>query len=653
MSVQLFGILLNRYDREHERGGIMLESYGYAGSILTVNLDESTYEIEKMDRDLAKTYLGGIGFNARLIYDRIAQGLDPLSPQNVLAFSPGTLVGSIFPTASRTEVSAKSPLTGLFGTSNSGMFFGMQMKNAGFDSLVITGRAARPTFMVIENKEISFKDAAGLWGKDSWESLDWLRKEYPGCEVALIGPAGENLVRFACIENGYYDAWARTGLGAVMGSKNLKAIVVKGSLGIKPASVEGLLEVSLKARQMIESSPFFKPFQSYGSMNAAMPYGSFKALNAHNFSQGCLPDWKENFARPKVEELTRGHVACQSCIIACAHWVEISEGPYKGLKMKDMEVTPTTSFGSGCGVSLTGCVKAAEMCQRYGMDMVSAGGTVAMAIELFNRGLITETDVGYSVAFGDDDSILRLLDDIAHRRNLGSQLAEGVARAAECFGGPDSAMHIKGLEMPMIDPRGRWSTWSFGMLTNIRGGDHLRCRNPIENLRFNENQHNFQKEKFGFDQRMLELLDMPDELKRLAIDKDSDTVDIAVMSRWAEDLINLFNSLGVCIRPPVEHRIGPSILAEAYSAFTGIEMNAGELMLAAERAWNLIKLFNLREGEQREDFKFPDRFYDEPVAGKQLDAEAIDVVLAKYFAVRGWDRETGRPNQSKLQQLGL
>jgi aldehyde:ferredoxin oxidoreductase len=593
---------------------VVLESYGYAGNILTVDLDKGNYDIEKLDVDFCRSYLGGIGFNARLIYDKVPTGTDPLSPQNVLVFSAGTLVGSTFPTASRTEVSAKSPMTGLFGTSNSGMFFGMQLKNAGFDSLVVTGKADQPTYILIENGQVTFHDGAELWGKDSWETLDWLRKEYPGCEAALIGTAGENLVRFACIENGYYDAWARTGLGAVMGSKKLKAIVVKGFLGIRPASVEGLLDVSWKVRQLIESSPFFKPFQSYGSMNAAMPYGNFKALNAHNFSQGCLPDWKENFARPKVEEFTYGHIACQSCIIACAHWVEIKDGPYKGLKMKDMEVTPTTSFGSGCGVSLPACVKAAEMCQRYGMDMVSAGGTVAMAIELFNRGLITESDVGYPLAFGDDATVLNLLDDIAHRRNIGAQLAEGVARASVKCGGQASAMHIKGLEMPMIDPRGRWSTWSFGMLTNIRGGDHLRCRNPIENLRFNENQHEFKRERFGFDQAMYNALDMPQELKNQAIDLETDTVDIAAMSCWAEDLINLFNSLGVCIRPPVEHRVGPTILAEAYRVFTGIDISGDDLMATSERIWNLIKLFNLREGEQPGDSKFPMRFYHRPLA---------------------------------------
>ena len=632
----------------------MSKARGYAGRILEVNLTDSDCRHKELQADFCRDYLGGIGFNARIVYDEVPAGTDGLSPENVMVFGVGTLVGSPFPTASRTEVSAKSPLTGLFGTSNSGMFFGTQLKNAGFDALVVKGRAEKPVYLFIEDGEVRILNAAYLWGKDAWETLDILKKEYPGAEVALIGPAGENMVRFACVENSYYDAWARTGLGAVMGSKNLKAVVVRGTRGLIPYQTEEFLKVVWKARNLIESSPFFKPFKSYGSMNAAMPYGSFKALNANNFTQGCLPDWREDFARNRVEELTHGHIACQSCIIACAHWVEIKEGPYKGLRMKDMEVTPTVSFGSGCGMSLEACVKAAEMGQRYGMDMVSVAGVMAMAVELFERGIIRQSDLGYDLAFGDDKALLQLMDDIAHRRGLGEILAEGTMRAAQHFtGGEASAMHVKGLEMPMIDPRGRFSTWSFGILTNIRGGDHLRCRNPIENLRYNENKHEFQKERFGFDRKMYEELDMPEELKAQAIDLESDTTDIAIMSRWAEDLINLFNSLGVCIRPPVEHRIGPTILAEAYSAWTGIAISPVELMRSAERSWNLMKMFNLREGEQPQDAKFPRRFYEMEVGGKTLDEDQVQRVLQQYYHARGWDEVTGRPSPDKLRELGL
>ncbi len=628
--------------------------YGYAGKLLEVNLSENRFKDRVLQEKLCRDYLGGIGFNARYLYEQIPTGADALGPENILMISAGTLVGSPFPTASRSEASAKSPMTGLFGTSNSGMFFGIQLKCAGYDGIIIRGQAPEPVYLVIENEEVKVYPAGNLWGKDAWEALDILKTEYEEAEIALIGPAGENMVRFACIENGYYDAWGRTGLGAVMGSKRLKAIVVRGSGSITPFKGEEMLQKTLEARKRIMASPFYQPFKSYGTMNAAIPYGKFQALNAHHFTRGCLPDWKQNFARSRVEEYMKSHIACQSCIIACAHWVEINQGKYQGLKMKDMEVTPVTSFGSGLGLSLEACVQASAQAQKYGYDMVSIAGTVGMAIELFRHGMLTREDIGYDIDFGQEKAIFQLMEDIAYRRGIGHILAEGSKRAAGILtGSEDAAVHIKGLEMPMIDPRGRWTTWTLGMLTNIRGGDHLRCRNPVENLRYNENKHNYRKERFGFPEKMFHDLDMPAELKARAIDLEQDTVDIAVMAKWAEDLINLYNALGVCIRPPVMNSIGPGILAPFFEDFTGLTMSPADLMRAAERAWNVMKLFNIREGEKPEDSRFPERFYRQAIDDKVLPEEQIEEVLKLYYQARGWDRHSGQPQKEKLEELSL
>ncbi|MDH7498007.1 MAG: aldehyde ferredoxin oxidoreductase family protein [Syntrophomonadaceae bacterium] len=633
----------------------MRVEHGYAGTVLDVDLTAGTVTRTPLEPALCRDYLGGIGFNARVLYDQVPPGTDALAPANILVFSAGTLVGSLFPTASRTEASAKSPLTGLFGTSNSGMFFGIRLKAAGYDALVLRGKAKTPVYLAIEDDRVEIRPADDLWGLDSWQTIEVLEQRHRDCEVAAIGPAGENLVRFACIENGRYDAWARTGLGAVMGSKHLKAVAVRGTGSLRPRDPQGLLQVARQARELIMSSPFYVPFRDYGSMNAAIPYGNWNALAAHNFTLGCRPGWKEEFARARVEEHTRRHVACQSCIIACAHWVEVADGPYQGLRMKDMEVTPTVSFGSQLGLSLTSSVKAAELNQRYGMDMVSVAGVAGMAIELYRRGVLTRDDVGYDLDFGDDDAVFRLFDDIAHRRGIGALLAEGVKRAAEQLPeeARDAAIHVKGLEIPMIDPRGRWSTWTLGIITNLRGGDHLRCRNPVENLRFNLRDERMQVERFGFDRTMYERLDMPEELKRQAIDLESDSVDIAVMSRWAEDLINLFNAVGICIRPPVMNRVGPRLVAEACSVFTDFDFTADQVALAAERTWNLIKLFNLREGERPEDSSFPRRFYREAAGGQALDESKVAAVLARYYQVRGWDPASGRPSEEKLRELGI
>lgn len=628
--------------------------YGYAGKILEVDLSKKRILEKEISLAFAKKYLGGIGFNAKILYDELPAGVDALDEGNILVFGVGTLVGSPFPTASRTEASAKSPMTGQFGTSNSGLFFGSQLKAAGFDALVIKGQAQKPVYLLIEDDNVTICDATGLWGKDSWESIDILKTRHYGVDVALIGPAGENLVRFASLENGRYDGWGRTGLGAVMGSKKLKAVAVRGTKGIRPADPQGLLDVSMRAQNVIKAIPSYVPFTQYGTMNATIPYGKFKALSAHNFTLGTLPNWKENYGRQVVDLYSDRHMACQSCIIACAHWVEINEGKYKGLKMKDMEITPMVSFGGNCGLSTDAAIKASELSQRYGVDMVSVGGVLAFAIELYQKGIISLEDLGYDISFGDDDTIFRLMKDIVEREGIGDILAEGTQRAAEHFKGADRyAMHVKGLDIPMIDPRGRWSTWTLGILTNIRGGDHLRCRNPVENLRYNENKFDYTKERFGFKPRVMENLDMPDDLKEKIFDLESDTVDIAEMSKWAEDLINLFNSVGICIRPPVMEGIGSVILAEAYTVHTGLEMTAEELMEGAERIWNLIKLFNLREGEDIGDIKFPRRFYEEIVGEKMLDEEKVQEVLKKYFTARGWDTATSRPTAETLHRLEI
>lgn len=626
---------------------------GYAGKIMEINLSTSAKTTYMVDEDLARECIGGIGFNARILYDNIPPGTDALAPENVLAFGVGALVGSPFPTASRTEASAKSPQTGGFGTSNSGAFFGTRLKNAGYDALVIKGKAEQPVYIYIHNERIEILDAAGIWGKDAWEALDMLKSRHYGAEVALIGPAGENMVRFASIENGCYDGWGRTGLGAVMGSKNLKAVVVNGSMGLVPDNPQALLEATRKGQEAIKRASSYQPFSTYGTMNATIPYGNFNAVSTHNFSRETLPDWKNTAGRQIVDTYGTRHIACQSCIIACGHLAEIAEGKYAGLQVKALEITPTTSFSGNAGLGTEAAIKAAEICQRMGMDMVSTGSMIAFATELYQKGLISKDDVGYELEFGNEDSTFALMHDIARKNGFGAVLAEGVKRASAAITGAEPyAIQVKGLEIPMIDPRGRWSTWTFGMLTNIRGGDHLRCRNPVENLRYNENDENLTQERFGFKASMYEKLDMPEDLKVFAIDLENDTVDIARMTVWAENLINLFNAAGICIRPPVMEAVGPTILAAAINAFNGIDIIPQGLMWSAERTWNLIKMFNLREGEKSNDSKFPRRFYKEAIAGKILDEEKVQRIVEEYYEVRGWD-QNGCPYAETRQRFNL
>ncbi|HEX3031632.1 MAG TPA: aldehyde ferredoxin oxidoreductase C-terminal domain-containing protein [Bacillota bacterium] len=527
---------------------------------------------------------------------------------------------------------------------------------------ILRGRAEKPVYLLIRDDRVQLLPAEHLWGKDCWETIDTIREEQqdPEVQVALIGPAGENLVRFASIENGYYDAWARTGLGAVMGSKNLKAIAVRGTGSVKVARKKEFVESTGAIRKAIQNSPFFGAFSKFGSMLATGPYHEFGALPGRNFQTGVVKDWWETRGRPQVPKLSKRGVGCIACNVACAHWAEVKEGPYAGLKMKDLEVTPVISYGAQCDIGdLGSIVKVTEICQRLGMDLVSSGGVIAFAMELFQRGLLSPTDLGGALPWGDAEAAFSLLHKIALRQGVGDLLAEGAFRAGQQIpGAAPYPITVKGMEMPFFDPRARWSTWTLGFITNVRGGDHLRTRNPVENLKYNENPQPYRTEKFGFDMKMFESLDIPAEQKGEIFTSPAGDVNVAKMAKWSEDLLCLFNSLGICIRPPVLQAVGPTRLAELYTTLTGWDITPEELILAGERIWNLQKLVNIREGETREEHVFPARFYQEPLPegpaqGRVLDGEQVEQALDEYFAARGWDSVTTAPTPAKLRLLGL
>lgn len=636
--------------------------FGYAGKMLDIDLTGLNVKEVPLDEELQRTYVSGVGINTKILYEQLPVGVDPLGPENILCFGVGVLVGTNIPTACRTEVSAKSPATGLFGTSSSGNYWGSELKFAGYDGLILRGRADSPVYLWIHNGKVEIRSADHLWGKDAWETISLIRQDLQDEEiqVATIGPAGEKLCRFASIENGYYDAWGRTGLGAVMGSKNLKAIAVRGTGSIKVASKKEFLEAVDQTRKAIYASPFFGPFSKFGTMLATVPYYEFGALPGRNFQTGVLPNWMETRSRQMVPKYSNRGIACISCPIACAHWTEVKDGPYAGLKVKDMEVTPLMAFAAGCDLNnIPAVAKATELCQRYGVDLVSAGSTIAFATELYQRGFLTEEQIGFKLEWGDEEATFKLLEMIVYRQGIGDILAEGTKRAAEKIPGTDYyAMQIKGLEIPMADARGRWSTWTFGNITNIRGGDHLRNRNPVENLKFNDNPIPYKTEKFGFPDKLYERFDMPEKIKQEVFDPETKDVNIPKMSKWSEDLISVYNTIGMCIRPPVLQAVGPTLLAKLYSTLTGINLTAEELMQVGERVWNLQKLFNIREGENKADSVYPKRFYQEPLPegpsqGRVLDPAKVQETLEDYYEARGWERETGIPTKEKLAELGI
>ncbi|QGT98767.1 Tungsten-containing aldehyde:ferredoxin oxidoreductase [Candidatus Syntrophocurvum alkaliphilum] len=622
--------------------------------IIEINLSTHNSKVYYLNQEQSKRTLGGMGVNAELIYERLKnKAVDPLGPENILVFSAGTLTGTGFPTGSRTEASAKSPLTGRFGTSNSGFFFGGNLKRAGYDTIVLTGQSDQPVYLVLSEQDVQFKDATKLWGIDAWECTELLETEYPKSSIATIGNAGENLVRYASIQNGRNDAWGRTGLGAVMGSKNLKAIIVNSNKKVSTADPDKYKNICKTARQMVRNSPFHKPFKQFGTLGASAAYGKFGALPTRNFSGQTIPEWAEKYGKNLLELYSRSHMTCESCWIACGHMVDINKGKYQGDQLKALEITPTITFCAQCSLSAEASFKATELCQRFGMDMVSAGSTVAMAFNLYEDGKLSKEEIGYSLQWGDEEAFIQLLTDIALGNGIGKILAKGSAEAEKLLNSDGYAMQIKNLEIPMIDPRGRWSTYSFGMLSNIRGGDHLRCRNPFENLRFNLTSSDMLWEAFKFPVEYYEQADIvPASLKKEIIDLENSRVNIPKMGKWSEDLITVFNSLGICIRPPILNAMGPTFLAEAYSVATGIDMSPIELMQSGERTWNLIKLYNLAEGEHPDDSKFPKKFFIPADGVKDLDESTVEAALKSYYAIRGWD-EQGVPQQDKLSSLNI
>ncbi|MEM1546550.1 MAG: aldehyde ferredoxin oxidoreductase family protein [Candidatus Methanomethylicia archaeon] len=635
--------------------------YGYSGKIVKIDLLRS--EVKKYDLPLewCKDYIGGLGFNTKILWDLLSPNIDPLSPENIIVFSPGVFVGTSIPTASRCEASAKSPITERFGTSNSGLFWGFMLKASGIDILIVSGKAEKLSYISIIDGDIKICNADHLKGLNCWDTTDFLRRDYGDVEVASIGPAGENMVRFASIENNYYDAWGRCGLGAVLGSKNVKAIIVRGDNPIKIANMKEYEEACIEAYSRITSYPLFNLWRTYGTLVASDAYSSQGILPVKNFQYGTIEGW-ENCLRENLHKYKKKGISCITCPIACAHWVTAPEGKFKGLTLKDLEVTWVFEFGAKLGItSFDKIMKCTEIASKLGLDCCSSASVIAWAFECFEKGILSENDTkGLKLNWGDEEAVLKLLEDIAYRRGIGNMLAEGVRKASQILGrGSEKyALHIKGLEIPFRDPRGRWGVWCFGYLTNTRGGDHLRVRAPVELFKLPQPKDEYWLEACGVKKEVIDELDMLEEFKSKVFINNGEYIHIPTMTIWSENLISIYNSVGLCIRPPVLGTIGPIMISKLYRATTGINTLPEEIITVADRIINMQKKMNIAMGETRNEYRYPDRFYNEaipdgPNKGKKLNRKVIDEMVSEYFKLRGWDPETGKPKEEKLKELKI
>ncbi|RLI42557.1 aldehyde ferredoxin oxidoreductase [Candidatus Bathyarchaeota archaeon] len=602
--------------------------FGYAGKVLYVDLTRKKTKTRPIRREFCKSYIGGNGFAIRLLYDNTKPKIDPFSPENALVFAVGPFAGTMVPTSGKYIVQAKSPLTNFMGESISSGVWGQAFKRAGYDAVVIKGRAEKPTYLFIDDDIIWFKDAKNLWGKDSLETIDLIVEEIGDENVcpATIGPAGENLVRIANITNDKYRQAGRTGIGAVMGSKNLKAVAVRGTKKVEVSNLEKLMEVCLSLYRECQGVGT-TGYRVYGTPQSVLIHNHLAALPTRNWQQSTF-ELAENISGEYIREHCLAKViACAGCPIACDHLSAIEDGPYKGTTTS-VEFETIYALGSNCGIGYFPAIaKASDLCDRLGIDTISAGVTIGWAMECFEKGILTKKDTdGIKLTFGNHEAVIELIKKIAYREGIGDLLAEGVKRASEKVGKGSEhfAMHNKGLELPGYDLRGLKAS-ALGFNTSTRGGCHLRSS------------------MYDFDAK--------GKIDRFKADK---TLGKLVMDR--EDLWAIMDSLILCkfIRGVLNT---PDRLAELYTLVTGIKMTADQLQRAGERIYNLEKAYNVREGWTKKDDYPPPRVMKDPIPdgvakGSLVAKKDFDLMLRAYFKARGWSSD-GIPTKQKLTELGL
>lgn len=625
-------------------------SYGY-GRVLHVDL--STGSIEKRDIDpvFARKFGGGIGFGCKILYDQVGPETDSLSPENIIIIAPGPLCGTQAPYASRTEITTRDPLTGSIGSGNTGGMLGPNLKHAGFEALVIEGKSEKPVYIDINNDTVEVKNAGHLWGKDAYETTDAIKQATGrAVSVTAIGIAGENMVRFSCPVTDYYHYAARAGAGPVMGSKNLKAVAVRGTGEVKIARPGAFKAAVKEARDRVLSR---KSSTSDNIIKQAMTKGS---LPAKNWQTGFLPGFQETLGLEAAQKyFSRKVGTCYSCPSQCIGVVEIKDGKYAGLKFGEaMRPGMKFSWGGTCAIdNLPAVWKCMELCGRFGLDYCSTANSIGFSMELFQRGLITKTDAdGLDLRWGNEEAVMALLLKIALRQGFGDVLADGVLQAAKRIGkGAERyAMTTKGRELSWQEPRSGDRGFIFGFLTNPRGGDNLKGTHFHADIF----EADWWVDKFDiFEDFKQKMYCVPAE------ETSSRWEGKPAMCVWFENLLSVANTLGVCFFPAaMTLTLGPTHFSRLYSAYTGWDTTPQEMMNLGERNFNLLKAYTIRQGWSRKDDHLPDRFYTEPLPegptkGAVLSREMIDRLLDEYYELRDWDKASGLPTKEKLVELGL
>ncbi|MBI4768622.1 MAG: aldehyde ferredoxin oxidoreductase family protein [Deltaproteobacteria bacterium] len=613
-----------------------------------VNLSSGQVEVRMIPDRIRELYLGGRGLGSYLLYNLVEPGIDPLGPENVLIISTGILTATPIPCPSRIHIGGKSPLTGLVGSSNMGGFFGPELRFAGFDALIIQGKASKPVYLWIHNGEIEIRDASHLWGRNPYETQTAIREELGDPEIRsmTIGVAGENLVKFSVALTGVKNAAGRTGMGALMGSKNLKAVAVRGSMPIEIADPEGALEF---LKELADSSLKTKYAEILGRFGTLFLFDSLNSsglLRTRNFQANQLPN-SEEVECEGIEEYSSGMTACYGCFLHCRHKYVLKEGLGKGEYAEGPEFASVAAFSAELGNNrMQPALEATHLANKLGLDTIESGSMISWAIELQEKGLLPkELTRDLKLEWGNMDSVLTLVQDIAYRRGLGDVLAEGPKGAIKRLG-PKTAhynIQVKGMSCNVSDERAAPSL-ALGIATATRGADHLRSRCALD--------------LYGLPVPVLEMI-----YGRKGMTSDyRDYQGKPWMVFSTENSKVVIDSLGICqyagsgLSPNMAK--GPEF-SRMLEYITGIKLNDKELLEVGERVTTIERLFNIREGMSRKDDYLPERYYREPTPlgmpatrGRFIDRAKYEVMLDEYYEFHGWD-SNGNPTPETLRRLSL
>lgn len=617
--------------------------------ILDINLTNREITTQTLPGEVYRLYPGGSALGTYLLTKEMEAGIDPLSPDNMLIFSVAPLTGLPISGLSRMNVNTKSPLTGGIADTQAGGFLPVHLKANGYDAVIFRGKAQNPVYLYVDGDRVTIKDAKNIWGKVTGDSEKIIRNEIneDKVEIAQIGPAGENLVKYACIMNNCNRANGRNGTGAVMGSKNLKALVVKKGKTMKPVDPEGFKTLTNGVKERLAKNEIVSGIGEHGTDGDLEYFVEEGCLPTRNWQSGYFPEGQKSITgKTMTDTILKERDTCYACAVRCKRVVEVpgKVDPLYG----GPEYETCATFGSYCGISNLETISYAnQLCNMYGLDTISCGATIAFAMECFEKGLITreETD-GLEVKFGNDEAVIALVEKIAKREGVGNLLAEGSKRAARVIGGEadDLSISVKGQEiaghMPQHKP-------ALGLIyaVNPIGADHQSSDHDPSVTMPADSQEGVWLNQIGLHKRYESQLELDNEKVRFAVE--------------TQKFVAVTDILCLCqfVWGPSFQLYGPLDVIDLCKYGIGWNTSLYELMLIGERRINLMRFFNQREGFTRDDDKLPKRIFeplpDGPSKGLQLDQDTFEKAIDTYYALVGWDKETGNPTEGTLKRLSL